>query len=69
MNIVIDTNIFISALLKDSLTRKLIFKSNHNLLFPEFELEEIENHREELLKKSGLSKEDFYLLLFNLLNH
>ena len=54
MNIVIDTNIFISALIKDGLTRKLIVESEHNLLFPEFELDEIKNHKSYIIKKSGL---------------
>lgn len=51
MNIVIDTNIFISALIRDSATRLLIITSRDNLLFPEFEFTEIKNHKEEILKK------------------
>lgn len=69
MNIVIDTNIFISALIKEGLTRDLITNSYHIFLFPEFELQEIENHKDEILKKSKLSRKDFYTLLFNLLKY
>ena len=69
MNIVLDTNILISALIKNSLTRGIIINSSHNFLLPEFELEEIENHKEEILEKSKLSKEDFYILLFDLLRY
>ena len=69
MNIVIDTNVFISALIKNSITRELIINSKNNLLFPELELEEIEKHKKEILKKSGLSEGEFYILLLNLLKH
>lgn len=69
MNIVIDTNVFISALIKDSSTRNLIVNLRHNLLFPEFEFEEIEKHRNEIIKKSGLSEKDFNILLLRLLNY
>ena len=69
MNIVVDTNIFISALIKDSLTRKLIINSKNNLLFPKFELEEIEKYKPEIIRKSGLSEREFYILLLKLLNY
>ena len=45
MNIVIDTNIFISALIKDGMTRNLIISSKDSLLIPEFEFDEIEKHK------------------------
>ncbi len=69
MNVVVDTNIFISALIKDSITRKIIVKSNHNFIFPEFEFEEIRKHREEILKKSGLTGKELDILLLRMLNY
>lgn len=69
MNIVVDTNVFISALIKDSTTRDLIVRSKHNLLFPEFELEEIMKHKLEIIRKSGLSEREFNILLLRLLNY
>ncbi|MBI2004103.1 hypothetical protein HYS72_01430 [Candidatus Pacearchaeota archaeon] len=48
--IVIDTNIFISSLIKEGLTREIITNSKINFLFPEFELEEIYSHKEEIIK-------------------
>lgn len=69
MNIVIDTNIFISALIKNSTTRKIIVNSKHNLLFPEFEFEEIKEHKSEIMRKSGLSEREFNVLLIRLLNY
>lgn len=69
MNIVVDTNVFISALLKTGVSRVLIVLLNHNLLFPEFVLDEIEEHKEEILAKSGLTLKDFRVLMLTLLKH
>src|SRR3972149_4165854 len=69
MNIVIDTNVIISALIKDGFVRNLITQLNQNLLIPEFEFMEIENHKEEILEKSGLSKKEFQILMLNLLKY
>ena len=69
MNIVVDTNIFISALIKNSLTRHLIINSKDNLLFPEFEFIEIKNHLSEILEKSGLSYKELEDLIKDLLKY
>ncbi|HLC86749.1 MAG TPA: PIN domain-containing protein [Candidatus Nanoarchaeia archaeon] len=69
MNIVIDTNIIISALIKDGLTREIILNCKDTLLFPEFEFEEIEKHKEEIIQKSGLSEDEFNELLDYLLKY
>lgn len=69
MNIVVDTNIFISALIKDDISRSLIINSKNDLLFPEFEFDEIEKHKKEILKKSDLSDEEFQNLFSNLLKY
>jgi predicted nucleic acid-binding protein len=55
MNLVIDTNIFISGLIKEGLTRFLILNSPFNLFIPEQELIEIKNHEELISQKSGKS--------------
>jgi len=69
MNIVIDTNVFISALIKKGITRKIITKSKENLLFPDFELQELHNHKSEIIRKSNLSEKQFYILLLRLLKY
>ena len=69
MNIVVDTNILISALIKDSTTRNLIIESKDTLLLPELELEEIKEHKKEILEKSRLSDTEFNILFSNLLKH
>ena len=63
MNIVIDSNILFSALIKDSVTRGIILDYNGLFLFPEFIFEEFERHKKELFKKSGMGEKSFGSLL------
>ena len=67
--IVIDTNIFISALIKEGLTRKILTDSKLNFLFPEFEFEELNKNKEEILKKTGINRREFYILFLRLLRY
>ncbi len=41
MRLVLDTNILIAALIKDSLTRKFFFLPDLELLLPEYALEKV----------------------------
>lgn len=63
MKIVLDTNILIAALLRDSQVRKLISLKNHEFCTPSYVLQEIKEHEEELLTKAHLSKEEFKAIL------
>ena len=63
-----DTNILISALIKDSFSRKIILESNFKFLSPDFSLQEIEKYKEEILEKSGITNNDFYTLLYSILD-
>lgn len=67
--LVIDTNILISALIKNGPIRKIIVNSKQNLLLPEFELEEVKSHRKEIMQKAGLSEKELDILLLRLLNY
>mgnify|MGYP001603034803 CR=1 FL=1 len=69
MNIVIDTNVFISALMKEGITRDLIVNSQDNLLTPEFGFSEIKKYKQEILEKSGLTDNEFEELLIDLLRY
>lgn len=69
MIIVLDTNIFISAIVRDSTTRRLMLESNQILLFPENIFQEIREHKEEILEKSGLAKEEYGKLLAKILKY
>ncbi len=70
MNIVIDTNIFIAALIKkEGLARNIIINSGHSFIFPEYEFQEIYKYKEDILKKSGYSEIEFIQAISLLLNH
>ena len=67
--IVLDANVFVSALLRDSETRRILISSDEVFLFPEIIFEEIGGNRGELLEKSGLSGEEFNGLIKRLLKY
>ena len=69
MKLVIDTNVFISALMKDSFTREIIVNSGYDILFPEFEFQEIYKYKDEIIKRAGYSEREFIRLTTLLLNH
>jgi predicted nucleic acid-binding protein len=60
---VIDSNILFSALIKDSITRRMILDYEEQFLFPSYIFEEMEKHKNELLKKSKMKQRDFEVLL------
>jgi len=63
MEIVLDTNILISSLLKNGLTRDIILLSPIKMHTIEFARIEIEKHRNELLTKSKLDEKSFNYLM------
>lgn len=64
MELVIDANILISALISNQgATYDLMFKDDLRLFAPEYLLEEFEEHKKEIREKSGLSKEELHLFL------
>jgi predicted nucleic acid-binding protein len=65
---VIDSNVLFSALIKDSLTRRLIIEMDAPLLFPEYIFVEFERHRDLLMRKSKLSRSTFNTLVSILLS-
>ena len=69
MKVILDTNILISALIKDSITRRIIFESGLNFYYPEISLNELHKHTNLILKKSNMGKKDLDLLLNRLLNY
>lgn len=67
MDLVIDANIFIAGLIRDSTTRRLIINSQINFHVPEIIIEEIYNNIDYIKEKSGLSIEDLRNLINNLI--
>ena len=63
MRLVLDTNILIAALIKNSLTRQFFFLSDLEFLLPEYALEEVARHRPKIARHSHLSNREIDLLL------
>ncbi len=59
MEIVLDTNILISSLLRNGLTRDIISVSPFKMYTVEYARFEIEKHKDELLSKSKLDEKSF----------
>ena len=58
MNLVVDANVIIAAMLRDSAARRLIFTLPFKLYCPDFVFEEISKHLELISRKNSLSIED-----------
>jgi len=69
MNLVIDTNIIISALLKDSFIRKIILNKHFNLITPSYTLSEIMKYKEEIARRTGISELEFDILIDKLFDY
>ena len=69
MKVIIDTNILISALIKNSVSRQLIKEFSANFYYPEISLNELKKHKELGLKKSGISEFEYRGVLFDLFKY
>lgn len=67
--LVIDTNVLISALIKNGLTRNILTNLKINFLFPELSLEDIYFYKKEIIKKAKISENQFYILLLRILKY
>lgn len=69
MILIVDTNILISALIKDAATRRLVVEIDADLYTPETTLKEILKHTGLIQRKSGLPKKDLTALIDTLLSY
>jgi len=69
MNIILDANVLIGALIKDSHIRRLIILSDMPLLYPEIMLQEIRKYKDLMLQKSGMDAKSYEKLLTKLLSY
>lgn len=69
MNFIIDTNILLSALIRDSTTRKIITEARWKFYYPEISLHELRKHKDLVKEKSGLSEQEYEHLINGLLQH
>ncbi len=58
MKLVLDTNVVLKALIKNSAVRGILLGRNHELFVPEHLFEEIADHKAEVIEKSGLSEKE-----------
>ena len=67
MLLIIDTNVLIAGLLRDSTVRRLLLLPAAEFLVPEHALEEIRSHKPTLLRRSGLAEPAFDALFAGIL--
>jgi predicted nucleic acid-binding protein len=65
--IIVDTNIIFSALVKDSICRKILLSPYFEFYIPEFAIEEIEKHTPLIQKKTGLQAKELRTLMSGIL--
>ncbi|MBI2147899.1 PIN domain-containing protein [Candidatus Woesearchaeota archaeon] len=63
MRILVDTNRIIAAFLKSGTTRDILFDSYFDFFTPDYSITELNNHKEEIKKRSGITDEEFDLVL------
>jgi len=62
VRLVVDTSVLIAALMKNSAVRELLLSPLFEFYVPEYCIEEIERHMDEISERSGLNAENVYLL-------
>lgn len=67
MRLVLDTNILIAALIKDSITRRILLLPGLEFLLPAFALDELARHRAKIVRAARLRGDELDLLLTLLL--
>ena len=63
MKLIIDTNILISSLLKDSTTRELLLNESFKFYLPEIVMSEVKKYLPYVSEKSGLNEEEIKKIL------
>jgi predicted nucleic acid-binding protein len=66
---VIDTNILLAALIKDSTVRKIIVESDWEFFYQEISFHEVRKYKDMVLEKSGMNEAEYAFLLCHLLRH
>jgi len=69
MKIILDVNVILSALIRDSTTRKIILNSQFDFYFPEPSLHKIRKYKDYILKKSGLTEEEYNKIMATLFKY
>jgi predicted nucleic acid-binding protein len=67
LRLVLDTNVVLKALIKDSVVRGMLLRSLHEFVIPEYAIEETKKHLDMVAIKSGLSEKEIDSVLSALL--
>ena len=59
MIVVIDTNVFMAGLLKDSIVRQILFFNNIKFFLPENAISEINKYKGDLIKRGNYTENEF----------
>lgn len=62
MKLIIDTNVIISALIRDSVTREIIMRLGFEFFHPKRELKNLEKHEKEIIEKAGIAEEEYKMI-------
>jgi len=63
MRLILDSNILISALIRDSKTREIILKSGFEFFHPRIAIENLNKYKELIIQKSGLDELEYEIIL------
>lgn len=63
MKLIVDTNVAVSAIVRKSVSRELLFHPALELYSPAFIFEELREHEPEISRKAGISAQEFNELL------
>ncbi len=69
MKIILDVNVFLAALIKDSITRKIIINSDFEFYFPEHSMHKIRKYQDYVIQKSCLDELEYSQILSKLLKY
>ena len=69
MILVIDSNILLASLIRDSTVRKIIVESGWEFYYPKMSFHEVRKYKDLVLEKSGMNEEEYTELLNHLLKH
>ena len=67
MKLVVDSNILIAALIKDSMCRHILFHSDAEFLTISITEKEIQKYKHVVLQKARITEDDFDLLMEKML--
>lgn len=63
MKLILDTNIILKALIRNSVVRAILLSPRHTLYLPEHAIDEIREHLDAVKQKTGLSAEEIQAIL------